>query len=255
MSGQDPLANMQNLIGYQGLVGPNPYLQYQGQIPMAGYMGWPTNAQGLPIQPSPGMNLNTTPQQAFGQPTLGSTPSSGPGTPPITGALASPAAMGGGGRPTPMPGTAQAWYAQANPAQRAQMDAMGQTAASGNWGIQGSGGFGGGVNNQAGLGQAAALAPILQRQYQAQQPAQQQGNVGANPQTGLTRDQYLQLLAHPGYVQTPGAAGPQPGQMATGASSQPSVLGAFLGGHPGAQTTPLANAGFFKTLQQLQGGA
>ena len=36
-SGDDPLADMQNLIGYQGLVGQNPYLTYQGKIPMAGF--------------------------------------------------------------------------------------------------------------------------------------------------------------------------------------------------------------------------
>ena len=63
-SGQDPLADMQNLMGYAGLVGPNPYLKYQGQIPIAGYYtgyndtavlpggsGYmpPTNAQGQEI--------------------------------------------------------------------------------------------------------------------------------------------------------------------------------------------------------------
>src|SRR5580704_18370062 len=77
-SGDDPLADYQNMLGLQGLTGPNPYLQYTGQIPMAGFMGAPTDASGKPIQsftdaqnasnawnaanpaPAPGTTLNTS---------------------------------------------------------------------------------------------------------------------------------------------------------------------------------------------------
>jgi hypothetical protein len=69
-SSGDPMADIMNVQGYAGLVGPNPYLQYQGQIPMAGYAGIPTDAEGRPIQsyldamkqqPTPGTTLNTPP--------------------------------------------------------------------------------------------------------------------------------------------------------------------------------------------------
>ena len=45
----DPFADAMNTSGYAGLIGPNPYLEYTGQIPMAGYRGAPTDAMGNPI--------------------------------------------------------------------------------------------------------------------------------------------------------------------------------------------------------------
>ena len=48
-SADDPLANAYNIMGAQGLTDPNPYLEYTGQIPMAGFMGTPTDASGKPI--------------------------------------------------------------------------------------------------------------------------------------------------------------------------------------------------------------
>ena len=45
----DPFADAMNTSGYAGLIGPNPYLEYTGQIPMAGYRGAPTDAAGNPI--------------------------------------------------------------------------------------------------------------------------------------------------------------------------------------------------------------
>ena len=38
-SADDPLANAYNIMGAQGLTDPNPYLEYTGQIPMAGFIG------------------------------------------------------------------------------------------------------------------------------------------------------------------------------------------------------------------------
>ena len=79
----DPFADAMNTSGYAGLIGPNPYLEYTGQIPMAGYRGAPTDAAGNPIAsftqaqqqhdawnaanpapaaPAAGTTLNSTPQ-------------------------------------------------------------------------------------------------------------------------------------------------------------------------------------------------
>jgi hypothetical protein len=72
-SGDDPLADYQNMLGLQGLTGPNPYLEFTGQIPMAGYAGAPHNAAtGQPLgnyqsilaalnAQNPGTTLNSTP--------------------------------------------------------------------------------------------------------------------------------------------------------------------------------------------------
>ena len=38
------------MTGMMGMMMPNPYTQYKGQLPMPGYMGTPTDAQGNPIQ-------------------------------------------------------------------------------------------------------------------------------------------------------------------------------------------------------------
>jgi hypothetical protein len=47
-----------------GMYGPNPYSPFQGRIPMPGYRGTPTDAMGNPIQPPPGMTLNSPPPAA-----------------------------------------------------------------------------------------------------------------------------------------------------------------------------------------------
>jgi hypothetical protein len=65
-------------LGMMGMMMPNPYTQYGGKaLPIPGYMGTPTDAQGNPIQsyidaakqqpaapaPAQGTTLNSTPQQ------------------------------------------------------------------------------------------------------------------------------------------------------------------------------------------------
>ena len=45
----DPFADAMNTSGYAGLIGPNPYLEYTGKVPMAGFYGAPTDAMGNPI--------------------------------------------------------------------------------------------------------------------------------------------------------------------------------------------------------------
>jgi len=67
------------------------------------------------------------------------------------------------------------------------------------------------------------------------------------------RQAYLNALANPGKVTTPGAV-MQPGARPTGAP-QPSVLNAFLAAHPSGGTQipgGYGNQGFFSTLQNLQ---
>jgi hypothetical protein len=69
-----------NVLGYQGLTNPNPYLSFTGKIPMAGFQGTPTDASGKPIQSF----LDTQAAHDAWQPpaapagtTLNSTPSNG----------------------------------------------------------------------------------------------------------------------------------------------------------------------------------
>ena len=77
------MADQQNpftMAGMMGMMMPNPYTQYKGQLPIPGYSGTPTDAQGNPIQsytdaqaahdawtpPSqtPGTTLNSSPSDA-----------------------------------------------------------------------------------------------------------------------------------------------------------------------------------------------
>ena len=83
----DPFADAMNTSGYAGLIGPNPYLEYTGKVPMAGFYGAPTDAMGNPIAsftqaqqahdawsaanpapaaPAQGTTLNSTPQHGVG---------------------------------------------------------------------------------------------------------------------------------------------------------------------------------------------
>ena len=83
----DPFADAMNTSGYAGLIGPNPYLEYTGKVPMAGFYGAPTDAMGNPISsftqaqqqhdawnaanpapvaPPQGTTLNSTPQHGVG---------------------------------------------------------------------------------------------------------------------------------------------------------------------------------------------
>ncbi len=64
----------------------NPYSSYQGSaLPGASYVGTPYNAMGQPIQPQPGMTINSTPQQAAAQPAAAAGAGSGilPGNPAV----------------------------------------------------------------------------------------------------------------------------------------------------------------------------
>jgi hypothetical protein len=70
----DPMADYYNGMGLQGMTGPNPYLEFSGQIPLAGYAGVPHDAQGKliasyapPAAPPMGTTLNSPPPPAASQ--------------------------------------------------------------------------------------------------------------------------------------------------------------------------------------------
>ena len=246
-SGDDPLADMQNILGYQGLVGPNPYdpfplgNQTQTGIPFSGgagpgvgfMAGWPTDAMGNPIQPQAGSGI----------PSPGSAQAS-PAAVPGTTINSPPAAGMSFGQPGTNP-LATAAAAGATPQQLGQMfSQMSPTIPS----YTDTGGFGG----QAVMGPGTTPNPAYQRvmgqmlasAYGA--PAAPAAASAAMGPSGLTRPQYLSLLAHPGPVPTYGAAPPQAGQTPTG-SPPPNVMQAYLATQAG-KNTPFVN-----TLNKLQG--
>ena len=233
----DPFADAMNTSGYAGLIGPNPYLEYTGQIPMAGYRGAPTDAMGNPIAsfgqaqqahdawaaanpapaPAAGTTLNSTPQHGVGalQPGQWDGPDGLPaGTPtsPIRTALPVMSQTGGG---------------------------PGNTMAP-NWQ----------PSNYAATGQNYTIMP--------KQGGASQAAPAAAPQNPIDmRQAYLDALSNPGKVTTPGAQ-MLPGTSPTGPQSQPSVLAQFLQQHPGGGTTGgggYSNQGFFSTLNALKQGA
>ena len=242
------LADMMNTQGVAGLYGSNPYLQFTGQIPMAGYRGTPTDAAGNPIAsfgqaqaahdawaaanpaPAQGTTLNSAPQ---------SSTSSGPY----------------------QPGSAQgqAWQAMmAQPAAQQNMATAAASAASGGntpgaYYAQGNSGFG--SNQYANAN--PPLVPFQQSQGQGQGQQPQQAAPAASTNPVDMRQAYLDALSNPGKVNTPGAQ-MLPGTSPTGPQSQPSVLAQFLAQHPGGGTTGgggYSNQGFFNTLNALKQGA
>ncbi len=212
----DDQTNPFTIAGMAGMMMPNPYTQYKGQLPIPGYSGTPTDAQGNPIQSfldaqaqnaaAPGTTLNTPPPAA---------------TPSNNGAF--------------------------SPDQAARI-----LQGTGQWGINssgGGGGAGGGVNNQAALDAQASMSAGYRPQ--ATQPA-----ATAAPAAGAgggpvdMRQAYLTALSNPGKVTTPGANVPQAAPLGT-----PSVLNSFLAAHPGgggAGAGNYSNKGFFDTLNQLR---
>jgi hypothetical protein len=250
-SGDDPLADYQNMLGLQGLTGPNPYLQYTGQIPMAGFYGAPTDASGKPIQsftdtqnasnawnaanPPPGTTLNTSTANPF----------AGVNIPPGQNtAVAQP--FGGL--------NAQQWQALTPQQRSAAQGAMGQFQA----GVAAtpSDSFVASHNNPSG-GSPGAGSYLQGLGYDAFNRMAGQPSASAAPAAPTNpynmRQAYLDALSNPGKVTTPGAA-MQPGATPTGAP-QPSVLQAFLAAHPSGGTQipgGYSNTGFFNTLNQLQ---
>ena len=228
------MTDTMNAQGLMGLMGPNPYLQYTGQIPMAGYRGAPTDAAGNPIASFTQAQAAHDAWQPPAQPApQGTTLNSNPGAPNAgvltglnyRGADGSLQTYGGAGA---QPGT----YMQTNP-----------------------GGIGGG--NAHNYDQSAGQRIEAQYQYMPAQQQQQQAPAPSPTNPIDMRQAYLDALSNPGKVTTPGAQ-MLPGTTPTGPSSQPSVLAQFLSQHPeGGQTGGggYSNQGFFSTLNALKQGA
>lgn len=188
----------------------NPYSSFQNSgIPFpASYSGWPTDSMGNPIQAPPGMQVGQ-PSAAAAAPasTPGTTLNSTPNAPQsgiLAGMPAGAQAAAGSGSPFgAMGGQLAGWQALANPEQAAAGNTYGDPY----------------LNMVAGQQAPQQAAPPT--------PA-------ANP-SGLTSQQYLQLLAHPNPVATPGANIPQSAQ-----SYQPnnSVLQQFLANWTPAKSGP-----------------
>jgi hypothetical protein len=246
-SADDPLADYQNMLGLQGLTGPNPYLEYTGQIPMAGFMGAPTNAQGQPIQSftdaqnaAPGTTLNTSGAVAnTANPFAGVQVPQGQNT-----AVAQP--FGGL--------NSQQWQALTPQQRSAAQGAMGQYQA----GVAATqpDSFVASHNNPSG-GSPGAGSYLQGLGYDAFNRMANAPSAPAAPAAPTNpynmRQAYLDALSNPGKVTTPGAV-MQPGARPTGAP-QPSVLQAFLAAHPsGGTSVPggYSNTSFFNTLNNLQ---
>jgi hypothetical protein len=199
----------------------NQFSNYNNQaLPWpSSYVGMPNNALGQPIQPPPGLTLNSQP------PPPAAAPASAPAAAPadnmsqLGGTLAQrqaynsvrglggQAALGGATLPGYDQSGKQLPYPVANPAYTAAMMGQGQQAAP-----------------------AAAPPP----------PQQAPGTIGLN--------NALSMLANPGHVDTPGATVPQ------SASYQPqnSVLQQFLQNWQPAQSGPGSGfqQGFARALGQ-----
>jgi hypothetical protein len=276
----DPLADMQNILGYQGLVGNNPYLAYQGQIPLAGYalppgsptistpqgnVAVPTDAMGNPIQIPPGMTLNTPPPPAAAP--APATPAA-PAQSPIVSQLASNAAMQRilQNQAQGMSGVQGGTTGSGNQAPTTFGDPVG-LAIQANQPPPGYGPYGYSAN-QAAMGitpqiaaarAAAFTAPGASIQSimntpglaatppgtQQAAPAAATGAGGPSGPPVLTREQYLTLLANPGKPPTYGAQPPLPGQTPTGTPG-PNIVNAFLAANKNANTP------FLNTLRAMQ---
>jgi len=175
----------------------NPYSQFSGALPWpASYSGWPTNALGQPIQPPPGMTLNSAPQAAAPQPVAPQGQTVGQGT---------MQALGMDGNPQ----VAQLLLGSLGMSPSVQNSIIGQST-----------------------GQPGAAAPAM--------------SSTPNP-AGLSSQQYLQLMANPGKVVTPGATVPQ---SATSYQPGSGVLQQFLANWNPAQSGPGSGftQGFAKAL-------
>ena len=214
------------MMGMAGMMMPNPYTQYKGALPMPGYMGTPTDAQGKPIQ----SYLDAQAQHDAWQPTQ-----------------AAPA---------------QGTTLNSNPnwaVQNAMLDSMGRKASqvttqggasndpqtmSDIIGMRGMLGPDPNSNNTGQTGPIIPGYPI--GGVQPAQPAPQTNPIDM-------RQAYLTALANPGKVTTPGANVPIKQPLGT-----PSVLQSFLAHNPGGGATMpggYTNKPFFATLNNLQGSA
>jgi hypothetical protein len=260
----DVFNNILAVQGSQGLFGQNPYLKYQGQIPMAGFRGDATNAMGQMV-PSWAQALQQAaqPPPATAAPP-GTTLNSSPGGVSSAADLAKFSQYGGVDPSAFTQGTGQLAVNPATGQTLAQAIAMSPAGMYSRFmgalpGPQFNGM--GGVDSQAANTTNGMLGQLAANQYygsmQGRQPAAPAAP--APPAGPDMRQAYLDALANPGNPAMPGAAPPGPGQALTGAAQVPSVLQSFLASNaPRTGAGNFTNAPFFKTLQGLQpapGGA
>lgn len=225
----NPFTDYYQSLGLAGMNNPNPYLEFTGQIPLAGYQGAPTDAMGQPIQsyqpPAPGTTLNSTPAAAPApQRPQGMTDQQ---------ALVLAQQLGGSGVQGSGRGTTggQGIMDVYNQLMAGQGQTDPNSAARIQYMMSGGQGPPPNPNAAGGAGTGAAGTPA--------------------PQAADARQAYLSALANPGPVTTPGAV-MQPGATPTG-SPPPSVLAHFLATQSGKTGAGgYSNMPFFNTLNQLQ---
>lgn len=242
-SGDDPLADIMNMQGYEGLTGPNPYLQYTGQVPMAGYAGAPANAAtGQPIQ---SFLSATAAAQAQYQQQLAAFNQQQQAQPPGATLNSNPFAPGRAFNPQGSGNQTASGQLIPNAWQVANM--TGRPAQSSPGGMLPSGeNYGSSTPTYIPASYAMPSMASGGRQSAAPTP----------PTPPDTRQAYLQALANPGTPAMPSAQ-ILPGTSTTGpvGSGQPSVLQSFLGSQSGKQIPGgYGNESFFNTLNALQAG-
>jgi hypothetical protein len=207
----------------------NPYSNFYGKaLPWpSSYAGTPTNALGQPIQPQPGMTLNSTPAQPQA-PQSNNLASSYQGmTPGQQQAMQSMMGVTGGIPPG---------YWNSGPG-AAQIAGGGQV----------TGGAAGGEN--AGMGGATG-GTVIPARYAMPQQQQAQAPQAAAPSAPNNWQQTLGMLANPGHVTTPGATVPQ--AAAGSAQPSPGVLQNFLANWQPAQSG--AGSGFTQNFNTILRG-
>lgn len=246
----DPFADAMNTSGLQGLIGPNPYLQYTGQIPMAGYRGAPTDAAGNPI-------ASFTQAQQQHDAWNAANPAQPPGTTlnntnPFAGVqipqgMNTQVAQPRGGLDF------QQWNAL-TPQQRSAAQGPLDQYRAGNSSAMTLGPNGTGATSPMGL---ELMNDAGSRWNQmVSQPSPAAASAPAAPTNPIDmRQAYLDALSNPGKVTTPGAQ-MLPGTSPTGPQSQPSVLSQFLSNNqPSTGGGGYSNQPFFQTLNALKQGA
>ena len=213
------------MMGMMQMMQPNKYINpaYKDKpLPIPGFLGTPTDAQGNPIQ---SFTDAQAAHDAWQPPAAAAPP---PGTTTLNAA------------PSFKPGSVQdpAWQARSNPGPSAYY-------AQGS-----SGSLGGNQYDSARIPMTPfAQAPVGPGQRPGPAPA------AAAPQNPIDmRQAYLTALSNPGKVTTPGAT-IQP----SAPIGQPNVLDAFLKNRQAGPAAPAAggysNKPFFDTLSQLRSNA
>lgn len=259
----DPLADMQNLMGYTshglgiegGLTGQNPYLYFQGKYPFGQGADYSPQGQAMPgmAQFNTGVFGNRPPTDAYGNPIQGFVDYSND----QNAAHAKQMADYNAAQPPPGKTINSLPAGISDSGGGSDNSALMNYIASQNAAIEGSpsslnqGGFGAGNNvfSNSALMQIqnnAQQMDILRRQQQAAtSPAAAAGPAPPPTPTNM-HDAYLDALSNPGPPMMPGAT-MQPGTTATG-SAAPNVMGAFLASQGGSGTP------FTKTLKGLPQG-